>query len=571
MADIPTAVSVANIPFSSSQHETAARLQASVPQWVSITHGRGTATIEFSNRQTAQAAVQEIGRITMRAGDTGRSFKLRASIVAGSTSSFVQTEAPKSWPFDDASAMSQSSQATQNERDLDKLLSRLPEGPIRDTIGGEIKRMQREEGATIKELYLALGRKCELVFSKGAANGRGTLIKRSQNDTSQEQLDLFKPLFEGLSAEHRRTGIEATLHRISRTVHAVDKTECAITARVGRVIQGQVLPMLMPAFEPTDPSLAVGASAPMHDAGDGTTPEVRALATLVKRGMLIVGPPNVGKTTVLRELARLLSTGDERVVVIVDKSLEIAGTGVVPHPAIHNARVLTVDHPSHQHRVMLEAVENQSPDIVIVDELSTKEECQAARTITGRGVAVVASVHGESLSQLIDDPERSLLVGGVTSVTLGAKEAEARADGLRQVSRRMANCVFGAAVELRGFSDWILHADVEATVDAYLDRTPFTASWRQRATARPTVTSTPLVGVRQQGSSLGFAYARLRPGEIISTADGGPSFRELGASGQKKWDEVSVGIFEPVRAGGAPTAPPPRPPPHAAFQFGQPR
>lgn len=89
---------------------------------------------------------------------------------------------------------------------------------------------------------------------------------------------------------------------------------------------------------------------------------------------------------------------------------------------------------------MLEAVENQSPDIVIVDELSTKEECSAARTITGRGVAVIASVHGESIAQIIGDPERSLLVGGIASVTLSAKEAEARADGLRQVQRRRRDC-----------------------------------------------------------------------------------------------------------------------------------
>ena len=110
---------------------------------------------------------------------------------------------------------------------------------------------------------------------------------------------------------------------------------------MGRTIQGHTLPMLVeqPCAAPLD-----------------------ALAELARNGLLLIGPPNVGKTTVLRELARLLSDGDRRVVVVVDKSLEIAGTGVVPHAAIGHARVLTVEHPAQQHRVMLEAVENQSPD-----------------------------------------------------------------------------------------------------------------------------------------------------------------------------------------------------------------
>ena len=124
---------------------------------------------------------------------------------------------------------------------------------------------------------------------------------------------------------------------------------------------------------------------------------------------------------------------------------------------------------------MIEAVENQSPDIVIVDELSTKEDCQAARTIVGRGVSVIATVHGESIAQVISDPERALLVGGVTSVTLSANEAAARKDKMRQVSRRNASCVFGAAIELRGFNNWIVHPDLESTVDAYLDYVPFPA------------------------------------------------------------------------------------------------
>ena len=125
---------------------------------------------------------------------------------------------------------------------------------------------------------------------------------------------------------------------------------------------------------------------------------------------------------------------------------------------------------------MIEAVENQSPDIIVVDELSNRDECNAARTITGRGVAIVATVHGDGLASLLGDHDRSLLVGGVASVTLSAREAEARPDKLRQVSRRYGTAVFGTAVELRGYTDWIVHEDLEAAVDSYLDYVPFEAS-----------------------------------------------------------------------------------------------
>ena len=122
-------------------------------------------------------------------------------------------------------------------------------------------------------------------------------------------------------------------------------------------------------------------------------------------GLLLVGPPNVGKTTVLRELARLLSMGQDRVVCVVDKSLEIGGSGEVPHPAIGNCRRLTMKDPKELHSKMVEAVENMSPEIVLVDEISNKPEAQAARTITGRGVSIVASVHGRSLAEVLNDPE----------------------------------------------------------------------------------------------------------------------------------------------------------------------
>ena len=280
-----------------------------------------------------------------------------------------------------------------------------------------------------------------------------------------------------------------------------------------------------------------------------STDPIEALAHRAKHGLLLIGQPNVGKTTVLRELARLLSAGSSRVVVIVDKSMEIAGTGLVPHDAIGHARVLTVEKQEDQAKVMIEAVENQSPDIIIVDELSNKEECNAARTITGRGVAIVATVHGDGLASLLNDNDRSLLVGGVASVTLSAREAEARPDKLRQVSKRFGTAVFGTAVELRGYKDWIVHEDLEAAVDKYLDYVPFEASWRQREGNE--VVATPVVGCRQQGSSVGFAYARLRCSESLSSSEGVNFMATDPVSGQRMWTELGHNskVYEQTRRG----------------------
>lgn len=161
---------------------------------------------------------------------------------------------------------------------------------------------------------------------------------------------------------------------------------------------------------------------------------------------------------------------------------------------------------------MLEAVENQSPDFVVIDEISSKEECQAARTIAGRGVALVASVHGDSLAGLLADSERSVLLGGVQAVTLSAREAEARSDRRRTVQKRYNQPVFGAAVELRSFSDCVLHDDVQASIDALLDHVPSPAAWHRVEGQR--VSCTPVAAVPCEGRAP--AYAALAPGECVA-------------------------------------------------------
>ena len=389
----------------------------------------GKASIEMASVAQAEAAVRVIGSVRDPAlcfSPPGQSRSLKA-VMAGGGTSFSQGEEAQRWPYLDRTAMPEDQQDASNNADLQKLFSRLPHGAMRESLEAAVT-TKLAEGLVLKELHLAEGRRCELVFA-GCRGQKDTLVLRAEASTlvENEHLQQFRPLFDDLPAEARRTGIDATLHRISRSVHSIAKRMTAVTARVGRIIQGTVLPMLID-----------GSTTDSHG-------QLEALAQACTRGLLIIGPPNVGKTTLLRELSRLLSEGDSRICVIVDKSMEICGTGVVPHPAIGHARVLTVEKPELQDRVMIEAVENQSPDLVIVDELTNKEQCNAARTITGRGVAVIATVHGDGLASLLNDPDRSLLLGGIGSVTLSAGEAAARPDKARQVQKRLGASVFGAS------------------------------------------------------------------------------------------------------------------------------
>jgi len=138
--------------------------------------------------------------------------------------------------------------------------------------------------------------------------------------------------------------------------------------------------------------------------------------------LLLIGKPGVGKTTCLREIARILANDRTLNVVVVDKTCEITGDGDAPHSAIGRARWMPVGKPNMQHSIMREAVENQSPDVIIVDEISTPQEVEAARTIAQRGVQLIATVHGRTLPELIMCKERGNLVGGIASVTLSGQE-----------------------------------------------------------------------------------------------------------------------------------------------------
>jgi len=449
-------VEVSNLSYSASaadvQAAYAAALLAFPGSRVEKAPGAtGVATVHLSSRAAADHFVRAVEG-AKPLSHQGRGLRTRIKVAAVAVEAGEEEEGVggvRQWPFEDPTALLPADQEALNEQDIGLLLEKIPSGPVREAVQFAIEE-KGQEGYHLKEIYLVVGRRLELVFQPPAgAKRRKNFAMRSNELVEVDHLSAFVPLFRGMGKDARRTGIPGTLHRISRIVHAVTNPDglgmIGLVARIGRTLQGHVAPML---------------------GGEGGC-DVRQLVRLVSRGgLLIIGPPNVGKTTVLRELARLLASDDGTIVCIVDKTLEICGTDSVPvERAIGNARVLTVgqDRRGGQAAVMIEAIENQSPDVVVVDELSTREECQAARTIVGRGAAVVASVHGESLAQVVRDPERNIITGSITSVTLSAGEAKERADKLRQVERRMGAPVFGAAVELRGFGEWVLHEDIEHT------------------------------------------------------------------------------------------------------------
>ena len=258
----------------------------------------GKAQLEVDSRAHAEANMRSINATRdpeLCFSPAGQSRTLKACLIPSSVNNcFVQSEPESRWSAVDESALDAEEQEQRNNDDLQGLFDRLQHGGMRDSIL-KVVHDKAIEGLHLKEMYLSLERPCELVFA-GSRGQKSQLVMRSDGSTpvGEEHLAEFAPLFESLPPEARRTGIDETLHRISRSVHAIARRTTGVTARVGRTIQGTVLPMMVN-----------GASCE----------PLEALARACSRGLLIIGQPNVGKTTVLRELARLLSLGDKRIVV----------------------------------------------------------------------------------------------------------------------------------------------------------------------------------------------------------------------------------------------------------------
>ena len=307
--------------------------------------------------------------------------------------------------------------------DLDRLLAVLPEAVQRglSSCGGCDQ---------LLEVVLDLGRLPEARFS-------GRTVDLDQRPVGRDDLAAVINRLGPFGGDNR-AGIERTLHRISAIRNRTGDV-VGLTCRVGRAVFGTV--------------------AMVRDLLD------------TGQSLLLMGRPGVGKTTALREIARVLADDLQRRVVVIDTSNEIAGDGDIPHPAIGRARRMQVARPELQHQVMIEAVENHMPEVIVIDEIGTELEAQAARTIAERGVMLVATAHGNELANLIRNPTLSDLVGGIQSVTLGDEEARRRRTQ-KTVLERAAEPTFPLAVEMHSRHRWLVHRDVAGTVDLLLRGQP---------------------------------------------------------------------------------------------------
>lgn len=301
--------------------------------------------------------------------------------------------------------------------DLEALLAVVPPS-IREAIRRE------NHGDDLLEIVLDLGRQPEARF----LNREVTL---REAETTREDIEYVVSRVSEFTTDNR-AGIERTLHRIS-CIRNRSGDIVGLTLRVGRAVYG-------------------------------TVDIVRDLLESGK-SILLLGKPGVGKTTLLREAARVLA--EKKRVVVVDTSNEIGGDGDIPHPAIGRARRMQVSRPEFQHEVMIEAVENHMPEVIIIDEIGRELEAAAARTIAERGVQLVGTAHGNSLDNLLQNPTLCDLVGGIQAVTLSDEEARRRGTQ-KTVLERKAPPTFDVVIEIKDWQHLAVHHDVAASVDALL-------------------------------------------------------------------------------------------------------
>ena len=295
-------------------------------------------------------------------------------------------------------------------------------GVMPPEISQELQEIGRSD--ELLEVILDLGR----IPTARYIDGEITLV---ESEVTQDNIDFVVSRVGGFDADNRG-GIERTLHRISAIRNRHGKI-VGLTCRVGRAVFGTI--------EIIQDFITGGSS------------------------ILLLGRPAVGKTTMLREAARILA--EEKRVVIVDTSNEIAGDGDVPHPAIGRARRMQVQEPTLQHEVMIEAVENHNPEVIVIDEIGRELEAVAARTIAERGVQLIGTAHGNTLENLLLNPTLSDLIGGIESVTLSDEEARRRGTQKTVLERRAAP-TFSVLIEIQDRERLAVHSDVSAAVDAML-------------------------------------------------------------------------------------------------------
>ena len=311
---------------------------------------------------------------------------------------------------------------------IDQLLSLLPEH-LSSAISHDV------DTSTLTEIVLDVGRSPEVRYSDKTHKFIEEL------PTTYEDIDYISQRAGTFNTDNR-AGIERSLHRIS-----------AIRNRQGRII---------------------GLTCRVGRAVYGTIDFIQDIIT-TNENILLLGGPGIGKTTKLREIARVLS--ENKKVIVVDTSNEIAGDGDVPHPGIGKARRMQVSSPEKQHSVMIEAVENHMPEVIIVDEIGTEAETAAARTIAERGVQLIGTAHGNSIDNLIKNPTLSDLLGGVETVTLGDEEARRR-QTQKAVLERKSPPTFNVVIEIRSRDLLAIYHDAATAVDSYLRDIPLSPEIR---------------------------------------------------------------------------------------------
>jgi stage III sporulation protein SpoIIIAA len=319
---------------------------------------------------------------------------------------------------------------TENEmEDLHTILAILP-ASVRSAIE------ERGQEERLLEVVLDLGRQPTARYVDGEKVLRDSEVTRAEIDLVVNGIGDFD--------DDNRAGIARTLHRISAIRNRQGEV-VGLTCRIGRAVYGTI----------------------------------DILQDIVEEGqsILLLGKPGVGKTTMLREMARILA--ESKRVIIVDTSNEIGGDGDIPHPAVGRARRMQVRRPSHQHEVMIEAVENHNPEVIVIDEIGREREAEAARTINERGVQLIGTAHGNSLENLLLNPTLSDLIGGIESVTLSDEEARRRGTQ-KTVLERRAPPTFDVLVEIQDRQRVAVHRNVAEAVDAMLRARPMGVELRYR-------------------------------------------------------------------------------------------
>ncbi len=307
----------------------------------------------------------------------------------------------------------------QFQNDLERLLAIMPPKVVSNLSSDKLD--------DVIEIVLDIGRTPEIRHSGGK------IEKINCEEVTDDDINFITSHLQEFTHDNR-SGIPGTLHRISAIRNRQGKV-VGLTCRIGRVVTG-------------------------------TIACIKDFCTQGK-SILFLGPPGVGKTTKLREISRLVADELQKRVVIVDTSNEIAGDGDVPHPAVGSARRMQVAQPEFQKDIMIEAVENHTPEVIVVDEIGTEPEAQAARTIAERGVMLIATAHGNCLESLIKNPTLSDLVGGIQSVTLGDDEAKRRASQ-KTVLEREKQPTFDIVIEILDRNTLAVYKNTSEAVDYIL-------------------------------------------------------------------------------------------------------